>query len=293
MNSKFPFSPPKRFGRCALGTLLLALPLSGIGFSLSPVQAQPTPIRTKPTFKPLPTEVKATVDRFYAMLHQEQVCSMPLDFVVKDASLDDIIAKAKAVLPPETVIEVRESRPMSLTLDLRNTSVGNVLQATAGFMGSKLWVFNDRLVIAPQNKLSKVEEEAVNMQEGGDWARAAASGGQGWGSSYLHSQTLKAVGARIQESIGNINPTTGEINKNMVAAQINFTDFSPELQRVLQRLVDGTRNGTRLRHPGLPDLILGSDATIKMNPTQDGTTSITLRISGSQPAGGGIMWNVN
>lgn len=282
----------KRFRPRAFGTFLLALPLSGIVSQVQPVQAQPVLVTPKLTFKPFPAETKAKLAEFDGLLKGEEICSTRLDFAVKDADLGDIIGKVKKVLPAGTEIEVREPLPVRVTVDLKSTSVGNVLQATAGFMGSKLWVFPSHLVIAPKSKLSPEEEAAIKRRKGGEWAKGALNDGQGWGTSFTHDVAIRAIGVRIQEALGNIDPATGlPPFKKMLATKMSFGDLSPEIQGVVQRLVDSTRNDTLREHPGLPRMTLRPDATFRMDASENGEISLAVFPGLSQQnEGGGIMW---
>lgn len=288
MNSLFQ-TQSKRSRRRALGTLLLALPLSGIASPLSPAQAQPA--TTLPAKKsPLSPEQKVAADKVMAMVRQQKVCNTPIDLKVTGATLEDVIAHIKAAFPNQVIaIEVRDAHRVRMDFDLQGVRIGDALASVATLAGCKLFVFSSGLLIAPPSQLTDAEKQSIKQTEGGEWVKSvenAGSSGTFWSNGTKADQLFaRAIAQEV----------TGSDAKPFPSANVKttFGNFSPECQAMLQQIVDSSMEGARQLTPWATPFHLTADAPIAVDTTDPKAVHITINNGSSDPHAGMIGVKIN
>ncbi len=277
MNSLFPHHP-KRSCRRALGTLLLALPLSGIAFQLPSAQAQPALIQ--PAKKsPLSPEQKATVNKLLAVLQQARVCKLPIDLKVENATLEEVTNRIKTMLPSQAItIEVRSAKPVQMGFDLKSTRVGDVLDHVAALAGCRLFVLSDRLLIAPSSLLTEAELRDIRQKRGGEWAKSTESGASGWSAKIQATELFTRAVA--QEATGSTaKPLPPGVMKT------TFGSFSPDSQAMLQEMASWSSGGVGQPTPDAPPFHLSAESPVSVDTSKPNTIDITFSRGISDPAG--------
>lgn len=268
----------RRTARRAFGALLLALPLYGLAFQLTPAHAQPTP-KVSNTFQPatLSLTQNAEIERVMSIERYENFCKNALDLKLEDATIEDAITRIKTAFPGQKVeIRQRDARPLKFSLDLKETTVGTVLNGVASLADCKLWIFPDGLLIAPPGKLNTVERELVDQSLAGDWSQISENNAQGWSN---HSEGQRAFANVIAQEVklNNAMPQDGPL-------KTTFGQFSPQGQKALQQLVTLARSDTIRYMPGALPFILGPDSPIKVDLSRPRFIAIDFDKSASDSA---------
>ncbi len=267
---------PKRSSRRALSTLLLALPLSGIASQLPSAQAQPA--LTQPAKKsPLSSEEKATIAKVIAISHQENVCKNRLNLKMDNATLEDVVARVKELLPGQTIaVEVRGASPVHVGFNLKGARVGDVLDHVAALAGCKLFVLSNGLLIAPASLLTGAELQDIKQRQGGEWAKSTESGGSSWSTkSGASSLFTRAV---AQEATGsNTTPLPTGVLKT------TFGNFSPEAQAMLQEMASWVSEATHPLNPNAASLHLNAGSPISVDTSDPNVIHITFDHGISDP----------
>ena len=248
------YRSPKRALRRAVGTLLLALPLWGLAFQPTPAHAQPAPLSPQQqaqaqalaqtrNVRPLPmppltidkaplsTKQQSEIERILSISRNEEFCHNALDLKLENATIEDVIARIKAAFPQQQVeIRQRDARPLQVSLDLQETTVGTVLQGVAELADCKLWVLPDGLLIAPPGKLNQVERELAERRLVGDWGQRSENYEEGWSNNSEGRRAFANVIAR-EVKANNLTPDAKGYVKTV------FGQFSPQAQQALQQLV--------------------------------------------------------
>lgn len=265
----------RALGTRALGTLLLALPLSGIAFQLSPAQAQPTPPTSpKKKFKPLSAEQKAAVTEAMVISQATQVGKSVVDLKMDGASLDQVIARVKGLLPDSPLpVEVRGARPVKVSFDLKQAQVGTVLGNVACLAGCRLWVVSTGFLIAPRSQLTEAERADMNEGQVGEWlanrdAGDPDGGNNGWSARSTRDRLLARTVA--QEVTGGTDPAALPV----VNMKMAFGDFSPGSQGMLQQLVDSSRGLVRSGGSMISPVHLTPSSPISIDTSKPGWITI-------------------
>lgn len=277
----FLFQNPKRLCPRAFGTLLLALPLSGITFQAQPVQAQPAP--SLPARKSsLSLGQKAVVAKILRISRQGTVCKNHVDFQVQHATVQDVVAHVKEVLPGQIIpIEVRGAKPISVGFNLKNARLGDILGHVAGLAGCKLWMLSSGLLIAPESLLTSAERADVKQQQGGEWAKSAEAGASDWSNQRLAQELfVTSVAHEVTGSAATPQPA--------VAVKASFGNFSPESQAMLQQLVDWALAGVGPSVAGLPPFQLSAGSPVSVDTSKPNAISIGFDPGTSDPDGTSI-----
>jgi len=275
----------------AVGTLLLTLPLVGIALPLPLAQSQPAPtLPAKKSFKPPSAEQKAAVAKAMTIAQGARAAKNVVDFKMENASLDQVIARVKEMLPGQPVsVEVRGAQPVKVSFDLKNTRVGNVLSNVAALAGCRLWVVSSGLLIAPKAQLTQAELADMKAGQAGEWAldlnAVGRDGGErGWSSATVRDRLLaRAIG---QEVTGGDDPTA----LPAVKANMTFGEFSPSSQMMLQQIADSAIDDTRVTDPGIAPIRLSSSSLVSIDTSRPGWLHIGLHNGPSDPGpmGAGI-----
>ena len=277
------YSPPKRRVRRAFGTLLLALPLCGIALQLPSAQAQPAPnLPNGPAAAALSPQQKSEIERVMSISHNEDVCKLALDLKLKNASIEEVTARIKATFPNQQIeIRQRDARPLKVSLDLKETTVGSVLTGVAALSDCRLWVLPDSLLIAPPGKLSTIEHEMVKQRMAGEWAQSFQAGGHGWSNETFGEKVFAQVVAQEVKASNKAPDAEGNIKST-------FGQFSPEGQQALRQLANWTRGSTRRDHPNAPPFVFSSDSPITVTLTDPKWVNIRFDKGASDPYSGMI-----
>lgn len=286
MNSLFQHHP-KRSSRRALGTLLLALPLSGIALQLPSAQAQPAPtLPAKKNPKPLSPDQKTALDKVLAITHQENLCKSIIDLKVENATLDDVTTRIKAMLPGQTIaIEVRGANLVHVGFDLKGAKVGDTLDHVAALAGCRLFVFSRGLLIAPTALLTEAELSDIKQWRGGEWAKDLEAGGTGW---YIGREANQLFARAIAQE------ATGSDAKPFPAGVVKttFGNFSPDSQAILQQMATDIREHRRSVDPGAPPFHLSPDSPIAVDTSNPTAISISFD-SGASVDQGSMVSQIN
>lgn len=87
---------------------------------------------------------------------------------VKDADLKTIAAEIIKTTKTEVPIEVRGEHPALFVFDLKDATVGRILASVAQLNGSQLYLVEDRIIIAPEEKLSQTERSHNTVWNGNE-----------------------------------------------------------------------------------------------------------------------------
>lgn len=274
------FRDSKRSCQRATGILLLALPLSVSAPQLPVAQAQPalTPPTPK-TFKPLPPEQKAQVQKLLALSRQENICKSLLDLKMQNATLQEVATRIKGMLQGQAVaIEVRGASPVRLGFELKQVAVGDVLSHVAALAGCKLFVLSSGLLLTPSSQLTEAERLDMEQRRGGEWSKSSASGGYGW--SARNEQSTFFTRAIAQEATGSdAKPLPATVVKT------TFGSFSPESQIMLQEMVSWMNEEDRITHPKVAPLYLNAASPVTVDTSNPRGISVLFG-RGESDAGG-------
>ena len=270
--------------RHASGTLLLALPLCGLVIQTKPVAAQPA---TNPptSFQPAPLTPEQTkaIDRISSISRYEEFCKMPLDLKLEDGTIDDAVKRIKAAFPTQRFeIRQRDARPLKLSLNLKETTVGSVLSGMAALADCRLWVMPDGLLIAPPAKLTKAEQELVGRMDAGEWTQSGENPENqraDWGGNVSWSAETNG-----QMLMANIIADEIKLLKVDGPVKTTFGQFSPQTQKALRQLVDWSNAGRAEGYPLMRPLLLSSDSPVKVSFTKPKWISIDLTKGASDPS---------
>ena len=208
----------------------------------------------------------------------EEFCKNALDLKLENATVEDAIARIKAAFPSQQVeIRQRDTRPLQVSLDLKETTVGTVLTGVATLCDCKLWVFPDGLLIAPPGQLNPREKKLIELRQAGDWAQSAEVGGHGWSNSQNGQRALANIIAQEVKANDLKADATGQI-------KATFGAFSPQAQGALQQLVNWSTNDSRVVSPQMTDFILTADSPVLVNVTEPDWISIDVSGGASDPA---------
>ena len=279
---------PKRLARRASGTLLLALLPCGLALSLCPAQAQPTLTQpAAPATAPLSPEQQSEIERVLQIAHNEEVCKYEFDLKLDNATIEDAARRIKASFPGQNIqIRQRDARPFKISLDLKRTTVGAVLQSIAALADCKLWVMPDGLLIAPEDKLINVERGLYEKRMAGEWAQSTQAGGRGWSGQLSGNQVFAEA---IAQEVKGRNLTPGADG----GVKATFASFSPASQIMLQQIADWVANTNRRSDPEIRRLLLSPDSPIVVNTTDPKSTDITFGGGASDPDAGMIGIKIN
>ncbi|PQV62859.1 hypothetical protein B1R32_12032 [Abditibacterium utsteinense] len=288
VNRLFDSQHPRRSCGRTLGLFLLVLPISGIAFQLSSVQAQPVPIApAKKSPKPLSPEQKMVTDQVMAIARLENLCQSRIDLKLTNATLEDVTARVKQALPGQAVaIEVRGASPVRVGFELKEVGAGEVLQTVATLAGCKLFLLSGGLLIAPPSQLTGAESLEVKQKKGGEWAANVLTGERGW-SNQSRAEKLLALAIAQEITGSDAKPQPAIVQKT------NFGSFSPDSQAMLQQMATWTRESHRSILPDAPPFRLSADSPITVDTSDPKSIGITLSGGPSDPGVGKISTSIN
>ena len=259
-----------RRGRRAFGTFLLILPLCGLAFQLTVAQAQPMPAANALAGPgQITPEIKADADQVMSIARNMEICKYALNLKLEDATLEDAAARIKATFPDQQIeIRQRDARPLKVSLDLKETTIGSVLSAIATLTDCQLWVLPDGLLIAPPDKLDTLEKDLVQNRVAGAW-------GSVWTNSSKGIPLLTA--AIVAEALGG----------KPGAIKTTLDKFSPESRAMLQQLANWQRGN--FASVNRPPLMLRPDSPVEVSFNENNEISLKIEDGGaSNPKTGAL-----
>ena len=275
--------------------LLLVAASAGATFGIPWALAQPA-LPAQPGFQ-LPPTKKATFRRIVDLANMENVCKSSLDLQVKDATLDDVITRVKKVIPATTLIEVRKARPVRVSFDLPGTTAGGVLGTVGSLAGCKLWVFDDRLLLAPSEELTAAEKADTEKMMGGEWSRNVAAGGSGWWArGNGQTQLLLAMADVFNQQAAKAPATPGvmaqPLSNKPAPAVILFGDLSPDAQAIMHQLVGWAFEGAHAQDPDARLMNLSSNTKIIFDKSHPPNIGLQAKNDGdSDAASPSVGWS--
>lgn len=223
----------------------------------------------------------------------ENACKRPITLKVTNATLEDVIAKARIAFPAKTRIEVRDARPVHVSFDLKATTAGEALQSVGALAGCKVWLFDDHLLISPLESLIPSENKDVDEQTGGEWGRSVAAGGSGWSAQIKGVSTLLDAMVKVFDqrrlltnavatpvlTTQNTGPAATSQTQGNTASEagkspqpkptvVTLGELSPDAQAVLTQLVAWQNESSR-RNPMYQPIILAPDTKITFDESQE------------------------
>lgn len=272
---------PKSIRRHASGALLLTLLSCGLALQVTTAHAQPTP-NAVTTFKPasLSPDQQSELEQVLSISQYEEFCKSALDLKLDDATIEEMITRIKATFPSKKVeIRQRDARPLKVSIDLKETTVGTVLQSVAALADCQLWVFPDGLLIAPPGQLNAAEKKLVALRQAGEWPQSVEAGGHGWSN---RTNTQKALALVVAEEV-KANNLTPDATGN---AKAKFGNFSPQAQKALQQLATWGYTEPFVLAPDSPiEVNLNDPNWVRIDfssgaSTQSGMMAMNIRVAG-------------
>jgi hypothetical protein len=254
--------PSKVFGITHLAVASLSFLLSH-----SPLAAQPRVALPNPKL-PFSLEDQASIDKALKLTEQEELSKTIVPLKVKDATLEELVAEIQRVLPAAKIIEVRDASPVHLSFELKEALVGQVLQSAAALASCELYLLPDRLLISPQNKLTREESK-----ERFAWMPGA-------NNLYTVGPIQRMFVRKLAENVQRRVATSAGPGGNGATAVL-VGDLEPELQEMVHHL-------GRWKSRGMPHIqqpIIRQDTKVSVSGETHG---FTLRIdspSRSNPEG--------
>ena len=274
--------------------------LAAPGTQLGAIAAKMPAEAAAPQFSIPPPEPKpqmADGEQLLALMHTQKVCETPLDLKVDGATLEDIAARVHEMLPaPAATIEVRGTRPVRLSFALQKSTVGEALSTAATVGGAQLWVFPNRLLLAPEKALSKEEQATLKQYKVG----ASGIGDNTPNASIVSFTEVRRVFSNLISDEVKAFPSAAPANAAPVVGQepaplakTTFSMLSPQAKEMLQQLVGqwnesndianiqrqkaGKQNDWR-EPPSLPAFKLSPDSVVQLvpgGPLPDGSLADT------------------
>ncbi|RYX80742.1 hypothetical protein EON83_27315 [bacterium] len=256
-----------RFYLRGAGALLLMLPLSANSIRLlrAPVQAQAgRAARLRSTPDSLSSDKKAAIKRVLGLSKQGRVCKNLIDLKLDGASLEEVVAGVKRMLPSASlIVAVRSAQPVSVSLDLKQTRVGDVLSHVAALAGCKLFVRANGLIIAPQTQLTEFELKDFRERRGGDWLQCTEAGGGKWA---INSRGNQLFTEAIAKEVAGTGSPSGLI-------KTTFGKFSPDSQAILREMV-ASLNEKPSANPRQQPLHLNASSAVHIEISAPQTVSV-------------------
>ncbi len=228
------------------------------------------------TLPPQPKPQKADGERLLALLHNRDVCKIPLDLKVDGATLEEIAARVQTLIPePAPKIEVRGALAIRLSFALQKSTVGAALGAAATLAGAQLWVFPDHLLLAPRTALSD-EEQAAQKQIGDvPWGFGNGSPRRAFSDNEVRRVFSNLIGDELRDKFEGVAATTVPVAGQTSAplAKTTFSSLSPQAKEMVQQLV-AQMNGVHVHEAQLsnphhrfavPSFTLSPDSLVQLN----------------------------
>ncbi len=210
--------------------------------------------------RPTPDDAK----RLLKLLANQKVCRVYVDLKTQNETLEQVAARVQRLLPqPAPPIEVRGALPIRLSFALKHSTVGDVLMSAGNLAGVKLWVLDDKLLLAPDAALSKDEQgRSGSWSQSGRWQEPPSVSGNEVGRVFitLLSEDLLAHFAVASEVAPNPNQLPWG---KLPPAKTTFAMLSPQSQEWLRQLVEQDNHSLDSKfHMALsPDTVVGINAS--------------------------------
>jgi hypothetical protein len=213
---------------------------------------------------------QAAIAKAVAIVEQDDLGKALIAVRSTEATLVDVVAMVRQAVPQLAPVEVRATRDAHFTLDIQGVPAARVLQSLATLGGAKLYLFENRWLIAPEDQLTKDERA-----EGKEWARGVTGGGSTW-SAQMEGRNilLKVIAAALDEWAPDHEKTTLHAANSL---KLSFSQLSPELQALVQYVANWRGTGERI----VP-LPLTSSTTIVYDRSQPQLISFEIRADPQQ-----------
>lgn len=255
------------------------------------VTAPPPPLTTAPTGAtptiaprpfstpaPKPKPQMADAKKLLELLRNRDVCKIPLDLRVNNATLEEIAARVqKMIAAPAPKIVVRGALPVRLSFALKNSTVGDALGSAGLLAGAKLWVFADHLLLAPEAALSKEEQAALKENGGNEWGFNNSNKIQFfvWDNE-LRRVFTNLIGDELKAKFSGATPATTAPVAGQVpvpVAKTTFSQLSPEAKEMVQQLVEQSNQRQALQQTmwssggvATPRFDVSPDSIVQLSP---------------------------
>ncbi len=266
---------PRNTGCHVTGALMLTLLSCGLTLHTTPALAQPTPTQPDTSKSAaLTPEQNAEIERVMSISRYEEFCKQALDLKLENATIEEAITRIKTTFPSKQVeIRQRDARPLKVSLDLKETTVGTVLTGIATLADCKLWVLPDHLLIAPPGQLNSAEKKMIELRQAGEWWQSTESGGHGWSNLTF---ARKAIAIAVAQEVK---------AKGLTEIKTTFGSFSPQIQGALQKLVNFGRMGPLILSPESP-------VTVNLTDPKWVTIECDAGATASNSSSGGTIMNI-
>ncbi len=275
---------------------LVALALCSFSLSATAQTALPAP----EVVAPLAPVFQNALDRGRALERNEKLWHTELEWKEKDASLSSVVARVQTDLgesaPP---LEVRSPTPTKSTFALSKAPLGPTLVCLAQLSNCRVWVFFNRIVVAPETALTDEERAAIKRGEGGDWTLSSVGGGtwnRSWSGRDFQDRTLsrlvgediktrlaaKGVAAPVQDELPTMiagGRIIRSMNSEKAPFELPFGELQPASQRALQEMV----NGKAKRFSGSSKTELSPEVVVCFDDTQSNRMRLFLRGTSFNP----------
>lgn len=244
---------------------------------------------------------KAGITRSLELAENEALCATPVSLKVADATLEEIVDRAKAAAATKTNIEVRGPRQARFSFDLQSMPLGNLLDATAALAGCRLFVLRDRLLIAPPGGLSEAEQK-----DGGLWAGSMEAVSSRWsarsgaqygvlGAVVTDMMERLRVKAGDDQALGGIGTPKVFIGDVKTLRRVRFGDLSPDIQQWVDKMYHTSIKESLAHRPDgakMKVLPLAPDAIVALDDSNPNLWNVS--VTAQQPDGdvGMTSWGI-
>ena len=220
---------------------------AGLAWFCAVVSAQQTNVSAQP-----PVTSQKTLDDAFSLFRIATLWNKPVDWNEQEATIPQIVDHVRQNLGKEApAIEVRGQDNTLTTFMLPQAPLGPTLTSLAELGNYQVWVFPDRLLLAPENSLTEIEKETVKQRTSGEWKRSSQAGSSYWDSSKaISTAALPLIGADIKAHVEAKGQTpTPDVPKPRTSNdhfpyEIPLGELSPTSQVILQKMDDA--NSLRL-----------------------------------------------
>ncbi|RYX81710.1 hypothetical protein EON83_22765 [bacterium] len=221
-------------GRCAA---LLSMGISLLAFATPQANADDTPVITATSQEDAPKFLRAAL--------MQGVYKTPLDLKVEGLTANEIVERVQKTLAarkPSVVarIEVRDVLPVRLSIGVKGSTVGRVLNSAAILAGARVWIFEDYALLAPEMALTPEERNNLKNGFGSSWPLLIPTGRRTLDrlkhkafSSFIVDEVNRALAQGAGIAPTNIPLSTDAATNGIIAKQL-----SPAAQAMLQELVN-------------------------------------------------------
>lgn len=220
-------------------------------------------------FAPLSEKESAALEAAKKRSRLEVLCGLPIDLKVQNADLETIVAQIIKTTEADTPIEVRGEYTAQFSLNLKDTSVVQILTSLANLNGSELYVLEDRLLISPYVQLNDTEA-AHSKRLTNDRPMGIVSPSGVVAAGLLQERFTQWV----EQLIADAPEETPR--EQFARGTLRMGDLNPEMQELMQYGVGG-----RFQSPSLQRRTLyPADTIVTFYFLQPGALRLSLEVPG-------------